>query len=70
VVIAVFTVQFYADIKDRTIVIPQKEAALLPKKVKVILMVENDQHKDKSVFDAIKLRTSNFKFNREAANER
>jgi len=66
----VFTVQFYADIKDRTIVIPQKEAALLPKKVKVILMVENDQHKDKSVFDAIKLRTSNFKFNREAANER
>lgn len=68
--IAVFTVQFYADIKDRTIVIPQKEAALLPKKVKVILLVENDQHKDKPVFDAIKLHTSNFKFDREAANER
>lgn len=63
-------IQFYADIKDRTIVIPQKEAALLPKKVKVILMVENDQHKDKPVFDAVKLHTGNFKFDREVANER
>lgn len=66
-----FVVQFDADIKDRTIIIPQKEADMLPKKVKVILLVENDQQlTGRPIFDAIQLHTKDFKFNREAANER
>lgn len=65
-----FAVQFDADIKDRTIVIPAKEAAMLPKKVKVILLADDQiQQYERTSFDAIKIETKGFRFNREDANE-
>lgn len=62
-------VQFDADIQDRTIIIPAKEAALLPKKVKVILLADNDeQPTGQSNFDAIRLHTKGLRFSRAEAN--
>jgi len=66
-----FAVQFDAVIKDRTIVIPAREASVLPKKVKVIILAEHEEKPVyKHAFDAIKLHTSGFVFSREEANGR
>lgn len=51
--IIVFAVQFDTDIKDRAIILPEKEA----------------QPAKRLTFDAIQLHTKGFKFNREEANE-
>ncbi len=65
-----YAVQFDADIQNRTIIIPEKEAAKLPKKVKVILLADSESCSSKGfTFDAIELNTKGFHFNREEANE-
>lgn len=65
-----YAVEFDAKINEGKIKIPDKYITRLGKKVKVIILVGEEENKSVSGFDSIKISTKGLNFNREEANER
>ena len=65
------TYTFDSEIKNGTILLPEKYKNLSAGEVTVILQTaEHDQPKKKKIYNAIELDISGFRFNREEANAR
>ena len=64
------TIEFNSVISDGVIPIPEKYRGSLSSSVRVIVMANDTAVPESKNFSAMKLKTKNFKFNREEANER
>jgi len=62
--------EFETNVKNGTIFLPKNLGMLNNKHVKVVLMTYDHSSYNKKVFSAPNLKTKNFTFSREEANER
>ena len=66
-----YTIEFEAKVNDGTIKVPDKYKNRLGNNVKVIILAKEDNEKITTKgFSTVKLKTKDFIFDREAANER
>ena len=67
-------IEFLTQAEDGIIKIPKKHIKNFNRKIRVIILAEEEPAKKKSIkkghFSAIKIKTKGFKFNREEAKER
>ena len=65
-----YAVEFETYVTGNVIYLPQKYEGLSGKKLRVIALIEEEKTTPKLEFKAIKIKTKNFKFDRDEANAR